>query len=97
MSRVYHTAHKRAKFCNIVRNLVTELVLCEHVKVTKSRKNQVKNTFDKLVTLAKNNTLHDYRQIFQIIRKNVKDDKNVYVLAKLNIKIEKVDILKFII
>ena len=35
MSRVYHTAHKRAKFCNIVRNLVTELVLCEHVKVTK--------------------------------------------------------------
>lgn len=83
MGRIYHTAHKRAKFRNIVRNLVTELIIYGHIKVTKRKYQAVKENFDQLINWAKKGTLHDYRQIFKVIRKNSQTAQKEYAFSKL--------------
>lgn len=83
MARCYPTAHQRAKLVNIIRNLVSELILFEHIKVIKSRKLPVQRLFNKIITLAKKETLHGYRQICQIIRKQVQDQQNTPILTKI--------------
>lgn len=83
MARTYPTAHQRAKLVNIERNLVSELILFEHIKVIKSRKLAVQRLFNKVITLAKKGSLHDYRQICKIIRKQVKDDSQTAILTKI--------------
>lgn len=83
MVRVQPTAHQRAKLFNIVRNLVSELILFEHIKVVKSRKLLVQRLFNKVITLARKGSLHDYRQICKIIRKQLRDDKQTAILTKV--------------
>ena len=83
MARVYPTAHQRAKLVNIIRNLVSELILFEHIKVVKSRKLPVQKLFNKVITLAKKGTLHDYRQICKVVRKQTQDKQQMPILAKI--------------
>lgn len=73
MPRRQITAHIRSKLKNILRNLVTELIINGHIKITVSRKQRVQKMFDRLITFAKKNDLHNDRKIFKIIRK--KEDK----------------------
>ncbi len=83
MARIYHTAHKRAKINNIVRNLVTELLLHEQVVVTREYKQRVKQKFDYLITFAKLDTLAGYRAAFKLIRKSQRLKDHQFLIVKL--------------
>ena len=83
MARVYHTAHKRAKINNIVRNLLTELLLYEQVVVTRDYKQRVKKAFDHLITFAKKDTLASYRHALNLIRKSQGAKNQQFMITKL--------------
>lgn len=83
MARIYHTAHKRAKINNIVRNLLTELLIHEQVIVTREYKQRVKKTFDYLITFAKKKTLAGYRSAFKLIRKSQPLKDRQFLITKL--------------
>ena len=87
--RTFPTAHKRSKLRNIVRNLVSDLIVHEHVKVVKSKKLAVQKLFTRVVNLARSGSLQDYRQIFKIIFKQIKDDKGRFLLVKLKELVKK--------
>lgn len=83
MARIYHTAHKRAKRRNLVRNLLTELLIHDSVIVTRDFKKTVKKEFDHLITLAKKNTLNHYRQALNLVRKSQKTTDKKFIITKL--------------
>jgi large subunit ribosomal protein L17 len=60
----YTASKKKAQ----VRNLCTELVIFEKVKVTRSMVKDVVKEFDHLVTLAKKGDLHSKRQAAAVLR-----------------------------
>lgn len=90
MVRTINAGHIRSKRRNIIRNLVTELLLHGHISVTASRKLWVQKTFDNLITLAKKGDLHSQRQALQVLRKTRRlNDKDDYPLQKLQKLAEK--------
>ena len=73
----YTSSKKKAQ----VRNLVTELVIYEKVKVTSGMAKDVIKQFDRLVTYAKKGDLHNRRLAASVLKKyNVGD---VDALSKL--------------
>lgn len=76
----YTTAKEKA----MLRNVVSELFVYEHVTVTLSTAAKVVKLADRLVTLAKANTLHTRRQAASVLRPLVVDkEKGTLVLDKL--------------
>lgn len=84
----FKTPYTSSKQKAQVRNLCTELVIFEKVKVTRSMAKDVIKEFDHLVTLAKRGDLHSRRQAASVLRKYSLEsgvdalDKLFTVLAK---------------
>lgn len=58
------SAHKKA----LLRNLVTSLILHDRIETTLAKAMELKRWADKMVTLAKKNTLHARRQAMSILK-----------------------------
>jgi len=70
----------------MLRSLVTDLILYERIATTETRAKEVRKLADKLVTWAKDGSLHARRQAARIVRKereNPKDPGSQDALRKL--------------
>ncbi|MBE3550208.1 MAG: LSU ribosomal protein L17p [Brockia lithotrophica] len=70
----------------MLRSLVTDLILYERIVTTETRAKEVRKLADKLVTWAKNGSLHARRQAARIVRKereNPDDPRSRDALRKL--------------
>ena len=83
MARIYHTAHKRAKINNTVRNLLTALLIHQQVVVTKQYKIRVQQRFDRLITLAKKANLASYRRALNLVRKSQTTSQGDFLITEL--------------
>ena len=72
-------AHRKAMLANLVTSLVTH----NRIKTTLSRAKEASKLADKMVTLAKRNTLHTRRQIIATIRSTEAAKKLIDELAPL--------------
>ena len=80
----FKAAYTASKRKNMLRNVVTELVIHEKVIVTSGVAQEVKTLADHLVTLAKRGDLHARRQAASILRKMSTNEKeSVSALDKL--------------
>lgn len=59
-----HTSHRKAMF----RNMVTSLITVERITTTLPKAKELRRIADKMVTLAKNGSLHARRQAAQVVR-----------------------------
>lgn len=66
----------------LLRDLVTDLILNGSIETTESKAKELKRLADKMVTLAKKNTLASRRQAAQLVRFE-KDENNNYAIQKL--------------
>lgn len=64
----FKAAYTTSKNKSMLRNVVTELIIHDHVKVTKATADQAKRIADKMVTLAKRGDLHARRQAASFLR-----------------------------
>ena len=78
----FKAAYTSSKKKAMLRNVVTELIIFEHVKVTKATGRDVKKFADRMVTLAKRGDLHARRQAAAYV-------KNVYVPGTEVLALEK--------
>ena len=58
------TAHKKAMF----RNMVTSLILNDRIETTLPKAKELKRWADKMITLAKKNTLHSRREAMKVLK-----------------------------
>lgn len=58
---------KKAHREHMIRNLVTSLILYEHVTTTEAKAKELKKEIDKLITIAKTDDLHAYRQTLSYV------------------------------
>ena len=66
----------------LLRDLVTDLILNGSIETTESKAKELKRLADKMVTLAKKNTLASRRQAAQLVRFE-KDADNNFAIQKL--------------
>lgn len=66
----------------LLRDLVTDLILNGKIETTESKAKELKKLADKMVTLAKTNTLASRRQAAKLVRFE-KDENNNYAIQKL--------------
>lgn len=66
----------------LLRDLVTDLILNGQIETTESKAKELKKLADKMVTLAKTNTLASRRQAAKLVRFE-KDENNNYAIQKL--------------
>ena len=66
----------------LLRDLVTDLILNGSIETTESKAKELKRLADKMVTLAKTNTLASRRQAAQLVRFE-KDADNNFAIQKL--------------
>lgn len=79
----FKAAYTKSKYENMLRNVVTDLILKGHVKVTKATSIDVVKEADRLVTLTKKeDTVYAKRQAARFVR-NVTNDKGVDALHVL--------------
>ena len=80
----FKAAYTKSKYNNMLRNVVTELIVHEHVVVTSGVAKDVKKVAERLVTYAKKGDLHNRRLAAAIVRTYYVDaDKKVTALDKL--------------
>ena len=68
MSYMHKQGKNTAWRTSLLRNLLTELIIHEKLELNLTRAQWLQPEFEKLVTLAKQNTLHARRQALAIIR-----------------------------
>ena len=78
----FKAGYTSAKYNNMLRNVVTELVVYEKVTVTTGVSQNLVKKASHLITLAKRGDLHARRQAASILR-NYKVDENTLALDKL--------------
>lgn len=66
----------------LLRDLVTDLILNGSIETTESKAKELKRLADKMVTLAKTNTLASRRQAAKLVRFE-KDENNNFAIQKL--------------
>ncbi len=59
-----HTSHRRA----LLRNMVTSLIVSERIETTLPKAKELRRLADRLVTIAKQGTLHARRQVAAVVR-----------------------------
>ena len=73
----FKTGYTASKNKSMLRNVVTDLIMNEEVKVTSGVTRELKVLADHMITLAKRGDLHARRLAAQVVRTNVeKDGKN---------------------
>lgn len=78
----FKAAYTVTKRNNMLRNVVTDLVMMERVTVTSGVAKELKSMADHLVTLGKRGDLHARRQALAVVRKEEAADKLFGELAK---------------
>lgn len=71
----FKAAYTASKRYNMLRNVVTELVIHDQVIVTSGVAQELKKLADHLITLAKRGDLHARRQAASVLRKVIIDEK----------------------
>ena len=71
----FKAAYTASKRKNMLRNVVTELIVHEKVVVTSGVVKELKKLADHLISLAKRGDLHARRQAASVLRKVVIDEK----------------------
>ena len=79
----FKAAYTASKHKAMLRNVVTELIIHEHVKVTKATARDVKVYADRMITLAKRGDLHARRQAASFVKNVVIPGTEVLALEKL--------------
>ena len=78
----FKAAYTVTKRNNMLRNVVTDLVMMERVTVTSGVAKELKSMADHLVTLGKRGDLHARRQALAVVRKEEAVEKLFGELAK---------------
>lgn len=78
----FKARYTKSKHEAMLRNVVTELIIHEHVKVTKATAADLKRLADKMITLAKRGDLHARRQAASVV-------KNVFVPGTETLALQK--------
>ena len=81
------SSHKNA----MLKNMATSIILHEEVKTTLPKAKELRPVFEKLVTKAKNGTLHARRQLIAFTEKRLSPIKyflseNAFVISELSVK-----------
>ncbi len=79
----FKTGYTASKNKSMLRNVVTDLIVNEEVKVTSGVTKELKSLADRLVTWAKRGDLHARRLAAQIVRPGIKDKNGKEALSKL--------------
>ena len=79
----FKAAYTKSKYENMLRNVVTDLVLRGHVKVTKATSVDVVKEAARLVTLTKKEDVMNAKRQAAAFLRNVSDEKGVSALDKL--------------
>lgn len=79
----FKAGYTASKNKSMLRNVVTDLILNEEVKVTSGVTKELKSLADHLVTLAKRNDLHARRLAAQVVRPTVTSKDGKTALDKL--------------
>ena len=79
----FKAAYTKSKYENMLRNVVTDLVLCGSVKVTEAVARDVVKEADHLVTLTKKDNVMNAKRAANAFLRNVTDDKGVKATDKL--------------
>jgi large subunit ribosomal protein L17 len=66
----------------LIRDLVTDLILNGQIETTETKAKELRKLADRMVTLAKTNTLASRRQAAKMVRFE-KDENNNYAIQKL--------------
>ncbi len=74
--------HNSARRVRTERNQLTDLVLHEKLVTNHSKAKELQRKMDKLITLAKNDTVHSRREVAKVLR-NVKVNDKQDVVQKL--------------
>ena len=79
----FKAAYTKSKYENMLRNVVTDLIIHESVKVTEAVARDVVKEADRLVTLTKKeDAMNAKREAARFVR-NIKDNEGVSALDKL--------------
>ena len=79
----FKAAYTKSKYENMLRNVVTDLIIHESVKVTEAVARDVVKEADRLVTLTKKEDVMNAKRRAAAFLRNVKDEKGVSALDKL--------------
>ena len=79
----FKAGYTKSKYENMLRNVVTDLVMYGHVKVTKATSVDVVKEAAKLITLTKKEDVMNAKRRAASFLRNVKDEKGVSALDKL--------------
>ena len=79
----FKAAYTKSKYENMLRNVVTDLILHGHIKVTEAVSRDVIKEAARLVTLTKSEDLMNAKRNAARFVRNVKDEKGVSALDKL--------------
>ena len=79
----FKTGYTASKNKSMLRNVVTDLILNEEVKVTSGVVKDLKHVADRLVTYAKKGDLHHRRLAAAVVRPDVVDKDGKDALTKL--------------
>ena len=79
----FKTGYTASKNKSMLRNVVTDLILNEEVKVTSGVVKDLKHVADRLVTYAKKGDLHHRRLAARVVRPGVVDKDGKDALTKL--------------
>lgn len=71
----FKTGFTSSKHKNLLRNVLTDLVVFEHVKVTTSVTKDLVKKASHLISLAKKGDLHSKRQAISLLRNKMVDEK----------------------
>lgn len=71
----FKTGFTSSKHKNLLRNVLTDLVVYEHVKVTTSVTKDLVKKASHLISLAKKGDLHSKRQAISLLRNKMVDEK----------------------
>ena len=79
----FKAAYTKSKYENMLRNVVTDLIVHDSVKVTAAVARDVVKEADRLVTLAKSSDVMNAKRHAASFVRNVKTDENLTALDKL--------------
>ncbi len=87
----FKTGFTSSKHKNLLRNVLTDLVVYEHVKVTTSVTKDLVKKASHLISLAKKGDLHSKRQAISLLRNKMVDEKTSAVDKLFNDLVKRFD------
>ena len=90
----FKTGFTSSKHKNLLRNVLTDLVVYEHVKVTTSVTKDLVKKASHLISLAKKGDLHSKRQAISLLRNKMVDEKTSAVDKLFNDLVKRFDGVK---